>query len=59
MALSSTEGVSEIDATIIHAFMINDNIYRMGSGLAYAFALGFFICGFLEPKRKKWKKMKK
>ncbi len=33
--------------------MINDNIYRMGSYFAFALALGFYICGLLEPPLKK------
>ena len=52
IALSEPEGPSEISVIIAEAFMINDNIYRMGSGFALAFALGFSICGSLEPKKK-------
>ena len=52
LALNSTDSVSDAFASSSRSFMINDNIYRMGSQFALALFLGCLICGFLESKKK-------
>lgn len=52
LAIKMNGSLSDSSQLASQAFMISDNIYRMGSSFAFVLALGFLICGFLEPKQK-------